>query len=197
MNRRCILFSPIFIILIVIMVYGIFLDACHSTQPIQIGYLGSISGRVADIGIAGRDAVQLCVAQCNANGGIRGRQIEPIIKDDQEHAETAVKAVQERIEKDVAAIVGPMSSVVAVAIVPSLNASRVVAVGGTVTTADLSGLDDYFFRACFTAREHANRSARYQIDSKTMRRIAVAYDGGNLTFCESWIIRNQTFAVVE
>ena len=187
MNRRYVPFSPIFIIFVVIMIYCIFFGACHSNQPIRIGYLGSISGRVADIGIAGRDAVQLCVAQCNANGGIRGRQVRLIIKDDQEHVETAVKAVEELIEKDVAAIVGPMSSVVAMAIVPSLNASRVVAVGGTVTTPALSGLDDYFFRVCFTAREQANRSARYQIDSKTMRRIAVAYDGSNLTFCENWL----------
>ena len=187
MNRRCVLFSPIPILAVVTMIYGIFFGACHSNHPVRIGFLSSLSGRTADIGIAGRDGVQLAVAQCNAKGGIHGQTVELIIKDAEAHAETAVKAVEELIERDVAAIVGPMSSVIAKAIVPLLNAFQVVAVGGTVTTPELSGLDDYFFRVCFTAREQATRSARYQIDSKTMRRIAVAYDGSNRTFCVNWL----------
>ena len=80
-----------------------------------------------------------------------------------------------------------MSSEIALAIVPYLNESQVVAVGGTVTTQDLSGLDDYFFRVTVTTREQASRSAQYQIDSGDMRRITVAYDGENPSFCENWL----------
>ena len=147
---------------------------------------------MADIGIAARDAVQLAVEQCNERVGTGGRQIKLIFKDDQQNAETAIKAVQELISEDVSAIVGPMSSAMAVAIVPYLNKSQMVAVGGTVTTQDLSGLDDYFFRVTLTTREQASRSAYYQIDSGDMRRIAVAYDAGNRSFCLNWLENFKT-----
>lgn len=72
MNRPCVLFSPIPIISLISIIFGVFFITCNSNPPIRLGYLGSISGCVADIGIAGRDAVQLSVAQCNAHGGIHG-----------------------------------------------------------------------------------------------------------------------------
>ncbi|MFO1424842.1 MAG: hypothetical protein U1F70_14550 [Candidatus Competibacteraceae bacterium] len=41
------------------------LPACQPSEPIRIGFVGGASGRVADLGIAGRDAVLLAVALCN------------------------------------------------------------------------------------------------------------------------------------
>ena len=57
----------------------------------------------------------------------------------------------------------------------------------TVTTTDLSGLDDFFFRVSLTAREQAFRSAQYQIDSGLMRRVSVAFDAGNRSLSENWL----------
>ncbi len=161
--------------------------SCDHKEPIRLGFIASISGPAADFGISARDAVQLAVTQCNGQGGIRGRQIKLIIKDDRQNAETAEQAVKELIKEGVVAIVGPMSSKIAMAIVPYLNDSKMMAMGGAVSTQRLSGLDDYFFRVCITSREHAFRSAHYQIDSGDMRRIAVVYDGGNPLFCEGWL----------
>lgn len=187
MNRVCVVFTPIPIVLIVTIVFGIFFFTCNSEQFIRIGYLGSISGRMADIGISGRDAVQLAVQQCNDKGGIHGRRVKLIIKDDGQDPAVAIDAVQALIDAGVAAIVGPMSSAMALAIVPYLNEAQVVAVGGTVTTQDLSGLDDHFLRVCLTTVEQATRSAQYQIRSGDMRHIAVVYDGGNRSFSENWL----------
>jgi branched-chain amino acid transport system substrate-binding protein len=45
------------------------LGGCGPTEPIRLGFLGGLSGRVADLGGAGRDGVQLAIEQANAGGG--------------------------------------------------------------------------------------------------------------------------------
>jgi branched-chain amino acid transport system substrate-binding protein len=166
---------------------GVLIAGCNTEQPIRIGFLGSLSGRVADMGMSARNAVQLAVEECNEQGGIHGRRVTLIIKDDRQDAETAVQAAQELVEANVAAIVGPLVSNMATVVVPHLNEAQLLTVAPTVTTPHLSGQDDYFFRVCIASREHAFRSARYQIESGDMRRVAVVYDGGNRTFSENWL----------
>ncbi|BBO75390.1 ABC transporter substrate-binding protein [Desulfosarcina widdelii] len=168
-------------------ILGIILVACGSNQPIQIGFIGSITGRLADMGMSARNAVQLAVEQCNEQGGIRGRRVTLIIKDDRQDAETALQAIQELIAANVVAVVGPLVSNMATVVVPHLNEAQLLTVAPTVTTPHLSGQDDYFFRVCIASQEHAFRSARYQIESGDMRRVAVVYDGGNRTFSENWL----------
>lgn len=53
----------------------VLLAGCDSSKPIKIGFVAGTSGRVADLGISGRDAVQLLVDQANEEGGIRGSHI--------------------------------------------------------------------------------------------------------------------------
>ncbi|WP_022666446.1 ABC transporter substrate-binding protein [Desulfospira joergensenii] len=163
------------------------LFGCGPDDPIRIGFVASITGRLADTGISSRDAVQLAVEQCNEQGGIRGIRVKLTIRDDHWNIEAGKNAVRELIEEGVGAIVGPLTSNIATAVVPYLNESRVIAIGPTVTTTQLAGLDDYFFRVCLTVREYAYQSARYQLRSGNMKNIAVAYDGSHQAFCEDWL----------
>ena len=48
---------------------------CEPPEPIRIGFVGGTSGRVADLGIAGRDAVLLAVELRNQSGGVAGRKV--------------------------------------------------------------------------------------------------------------------------
>ena len=166
---------------------GIAILGCNAAEPVRIGFVAGTSGRVADLGISGRDAAQLVVEQCNLDGGIAGRQVMLLFKDDQQNPDIARKAVRDLIEEGVAAIVGPMTSDMALAVAPILNEARVLTVSPTATTQHLSGLDDYLFRVSSTTREYATKSARYHIKSGDMRRIAAAYDRGNRSFSENWL----------
>ena len=169
------------------LVLGAAILGCGSNGPIKIGFLAGTSGKVADIGTSGRDAVQMAVEECNRKGGIRGRRVHLVIMDDKHDPETARKAVREMEEQGVAAIIGPMTSAMAVAVAPLLDKYKTVAVSPTVTTRQLSGIDDYFYRVCATTREYAAKSANYQISHGGARRIAAAYDLGNRSFTESWL----------
>src|SRR6185369_13288385 len=59
--------------------------------PIRLGQSAPVSGPLARVGIACRDAALAVFAEANAQGGIGGRDIELVTLDDEDHAErTAV-----------------------------------------------------------------------------------------------------------
>jgi branched-chain amino acid transport system substrate-binding protein len=166
---------------------------CSSKEPVRIGFVGGTSGRVADLGISGRDAVQLAVEACNRDGGIDGRPVQLLIRNDAQDPDLARRAVSDLISQGVVAFVGPMTSDMAMAVLPLLNDARVLTVSPTATTQKLSGMDDYFLRVSSTTREYAGKSARYHVRTGTMRRIAATYDLANRSFCENWL---ENFAAV-
>ena len=71
------------------------LAACGEPEPVRIGFLGGLSDRNTDVGDAGRNGVILAVEQWNREGGIQGRPIELIARDDAQKAETAARAAAE------------------------------------------------------------------------------------------------------
>lgn len=163
------------------------LAGCGPGEPIKIGFIAGASGRVADLGISGRDAVQLLMDQVNADGGIRGRRIQLIARDDQQDPDAARQAVRELAAEGVSAVIGPMTSDMAWAVVPVLNELRVLGVSPTVSSEKLSGLDDYFFRITATTRENAGKSAAYHIRNRTFHHVAAAYDLNNEIYSENWL----------
>jgi len=169
-------------LLLIIMLY-----ACKAEEPVRIGFLAGTSGRVADSGISGRDAAQLAVEQCNQTGGIAGRRVRLIIKDDQQQPDVARQRAGELVSEGVAAIIGPMTSDMAVTVTPIANEGKVVLMSPTATTEALSGKDDYFLRVASTSGNYADRSAGYLIKSGKMRRVAAAYDLGNASFSRYWV----------
>lgn len=160
---------------------------CKPSEPIRIGFVAGISGRVADLGVTGRDAAQFAVEACNQKGGVAGRQVLLVVKDDQQQPKLAEKVVRELIAERVSAIVGPMTSDMGKAVAPIVNEAKVLMMSPTVTTEALTGLDDYFFRVTATTRYFASRNASYQIKAGRMHRLAAAYDRSNKSFTENWL----------
>ncbi|PKO62138.1 MAG: ABC transporter substrate-binding protein [Betaproteobacteria bacterium HGW-Betaproteobacteria-18] len=173
--------------LLVTLVISTLLVACHAREPIRLGFMGGLSGRVADLGIGGRDGVLLAIELRNTSGGVGGRLVELIAEDDQQEPEIAKQAVSRLINNKVAAIIGPMTSAMAVATVPLVNSAQLLMVSPTVTTPDLAGIDDYFLRVIDSTTEYARKSADYHFSVRGNRRVAVAYDLRNQSYTESWL----------
>jgi branched-chain amino acid transport system substrate-binding protein len=164
----------------------IWLGACQAEEPVKIGFLAGTSGRVADLGISGRDAAQMAIDHCNQNNGLAGRKVQLIVRDDQQDPETAQKAMRELIQEGVVAVIGPMTSDMAMAVLPISNEAQMPLISPTATTESLSGRDDYFIRVTSTTGTYAQKSAEYNIKSGNMKNVAVAYDLNNSSFTESW-----------
>jgi branched-chain amino acid transport system substrate-binding protein len=161
--------------------------SCSKSQPLKIGFVGGLTGRVADLGVAGRDAVILAVDEKNHAGGINGRNVQLIIKDDRQDAESAKQAVRELIREQVAAIIGPMTSSMAVVMQPLIDAARVVTISPTVKTNQLSARDDYFLRVTTPLSKNSEQIAAYAVQRRDLKKFAVVYDVSNRAFTETWL----------
>ncbi len=166
---------------------SVLFNGCTPPGPIRIGFVGGMSGRVADLGIAGRNGAQLAVELRNQAGGVAGHPIELIIRDDEQTPEVVERVTRELIAQGVIAIVGPMTSAMAVYMVPIANDAKVLLMSPTVTTNSLSGLDDYFFRTISATQLIAAKSALYQRNVQHLQRIAALYDLRNKAYTESWL----------
>ncbi len=164
------------------------LSFCRKQETVKIGFSGCLTGRLADLGIAGRNAVMMAVNEINAAGGINGRIVELLVKDDQNDAKTAAEADKSLIETGAAAIIGHMTSSMSIKALPVANAGETPLISPTSTTNRLIGLDDYFFRVTSPDKIQSYIIANYAYDNLGLRKIACIYDLSNSDFTEAWLI---------
>ena len=162
------------------------LAGCGDPQPVRIGFIGGITGRVADLGIGGRNGAMLAVEEFNQRGGLKGRPVELLIRDDQQNDTVARQALQDLIGQQVAAVIGPMTSGMCGAVLDAANAAQMLLVSPTCTSTTFSGKDDHFFRTIADTTAYARKSADFHL-SQGHRRFAVIYDLGNRSYTESWL----------
>ena len=163
---------------------SLFLVACGAQEPISVGFAGVLTGPQADLGVAGRDGVILAVEQINEQGGINGRPIELIIKDDQGDPETARKVDAELAEAGVSAIIGHMTSGQVAAVLDQINKDQIVMIGPIVTSDRFTGKADYFFRNQMTTNQMGTALAEHIYHNRNMRNVAGIYDLGNQAYTE-------------
>lgn len=176
-------------LLVILTIFLLFNGACGPTEPVKIGFFGGLTGRVADLGIAGRDGVTLAVEQANLEGGINGRPIQLVIKDDKQNDEECERVVSELVEEGVVALIGPMTSSMSLVAVPLINKHKILTIGPTASTVKLAGFDDYFFRIIPVSTNAAARTAKYAYNEKGYRNLFVIYDINNRAYTESWYLR--------
>jgi len=164
-----------------------FLGSCGPPEPLRIGFLGGLSGRVADLGEAGRNGAQIAVEEINRAGGIDGRQVELIVRDDAQDPERAIAAINELIGARVEAIVGPMTSAMAEVVLPIAEKANVVLVSPTVNARHFFGLDDHLFLIMSSTTEEAALSADYHFAQSGARRVVAIHDLKNRAYTESWL----------
>lgn len=160
--------------------------ACDNREPIKVGFVGGLTGRLSDLGTAGRNGVILAVEEVNAAGGIHGRPVALITGDDRQDPQAAVSVDQRLIEQGVVAIVGHMTSSMSMAAVPLINEKKVLMISPTTSTNQLSGLDDYFLRVMPPNRSETDHLARYAFDRLGLRNLAAVYDLSNRAYSEGF-----------
>ena len=160
------------------------LTGCGRRDCLALGYLGTLSGRYADLGASGLNGTLLAIEQANASGGVQGCRLKLVEADDGADEAEAIQAFQRLHAAGCAAIVGPMISKTALPVVPLANAARLVLMGPTVSTNELSGRDDYFFRV-YTASAHTSRQLARIVYGQGGRRVLGIYDLSNRAHTEN------------
>lgn len=170
-----------------LLLVGLLAVSCaREPEPIKVGFVGGLTGRTSDLGISARNGVVLAVEEQNAAGGVAGRPIVLITKDDQQDPRLALKVDQELIEEGVVAIIGHLTSQMSMEAVPLVNQHKILMLSPTTSTNQLTGQDDYFVRVIVSAAEAVRHLARYAYQNLRLQRVVVAFDTSNRSFTEEY-----------
>jgi len=164
---------------------GLPLAGCDKA-PLAVGFVGGLTGHAADLGIGGRDGALLAVEQVNQQGGLGGAAVTMHEFDDQHQPATLAALIATVKQSGVVAVVGPMTSSVALAWIPLANQAQLLTLSPTVTSSAFTGQDDYFFRVSSDARSYARTSATTYTQDLGLRRFAVALDETNAAYTHNW-----------
>jgi len=158
------------------------LSGCLVQRPIQVGFSGELTGRNADLGVQGRNGAQLAVERINAEGGIAGRPLELLVRDDLGTPEGAQTADRKLIDAGVVAIIGHMTSGQSMAGVAVTNEAGIVLLSPTTSTPALSGRKDFFFRVNPVNALAARTMADHIYRTRGLARVAVICDDDNASY---------------
>ena len=93
-----------------------FAGIAGAVEPIKIGVSGPFTGGSSSMGVSMRDGVKLAAEEINKAGGVLGRPLQLIERDDEAKNERGVQIAQELINKEkVVATVGFINTGVALA----------------------------------------------------------------------------------
>lgn len=175
-----------------VLLFILMLSSCSSNEPVKIGFIASLTGNAAALGTAGRDGALLAVEEANTHGGINGRRIEMVTRDNRQSAKNCKLAIAELIEENVVGVVGPMTSAMALVLVPMINEHSTPTVSPTASTELLAEIGDYFFRIIPVSSDAAVKTARYAYNEKNYRKLFVVYDKSNSGYTLPWFEKLKT-----
>lgn len=175
--------------LIALTIASVLLILFHFTRQnqIKIGLAVTLTGVYPDLGREIRDGALLAVELINENGGINGKKVRLIIKDNKYNSEIAKMNYEKFLKEGVVAVIGPATSTTAKNILPLLNEKKLLSIAPTPTSTELAGLDDYLLRLRPTNKEEAETLADYIRKNPKIKKIAIVYDVINPTYTEDFI----------
>jgi branched-chain amino acid transport system substrate-binding protein len=150
-------------------------SACtFSPGPIRIGLAGSLSDPV---GVPMKHAAELAVEEINAAGGIGGRPLELVQRDDFADPDSAVFVATDLYEAGVSAVIGHLFSGTTLAAAPVYNGGPdpVAAISPSSSSPEVSTAGDYTFRICPSDLAHGAALARWVYDTLGLHRGSVLY----------------------
>ncbi len=138
------------------------------------------------------NAARFAVDEINHNGGIGGRRIILISKDDQNSPEMAKKVDQELINEGVVAIISHPTSSMSLASVPLINKEKMLMISSVASSPALTGIDDYFLRAIPDNRAISHEHAIYTSHKLKAENVACVIDLSNEGFTMTYFNNYKT-----
>ena len=159
----------------------------HATPPLRIGVSGPFTGGSSPMGISMREGIRIAAAEINAGGGVLGRPIELVERDDEARNERGAQVVQELIEKEhVVAGLGVVNTGVALASQRAYQHARIpvitsVATGSVITKQFVPPQypDNFVFRISANDTLQAAMIVMEAIDRRGLKRVSIFHDATN------------------
>ena len=155
----------------------------YAQEAIKIGVSGPYTGGSSSMGVSMRDGVRLAVKEINAAGGVNGKKIEIIERDDEAKNERGVQIAQELINKEkVVATVGFINTGVSLASQRFYQEAKIPVMNnvatGTIVTKQFTG-DNYIFRNAARDEIQAPMIVKEAIEKRGFKKVAILADSTN------------------
>jgi ABC-type branched-subunit amino acid transport system substrate-binding protein len=154
------------------------------SRPLVLGQSCALSGPAQNLGREMRSGLLAAFSLINDNGGIHGREITLISRDDGYEPDEAVRNTKELIVQDEAfALIGAVGTPTSLAVVPIVNESR-IPFFGPFTGAELlrDPFQPYVINIRASYFQEMERLASYLIDIKKITRIACFFQNDSYGF---------------
>ena len=151
-------------------------------ETIKIGVIGPFTGGSSSMGVSMRDGVVLAAKEINANGGVLGKKIELVLRDDEAKNERGVEIAQEFINKTkVAATVGYINTGVALASQRFFQEAKIpvinnVATGTLITRQFEKEPENYIFRTSAADNIQAPMIVEEAVTRRGFKKVAILAD---------------------
>ncbi len=170
--------------MIVVISIGILLclpDFLSAKETVKIGLITPLTGDVKTFGESAKNAFTIALEDYAKTGKY---QIVPVIADDRnDPTEGANGALKLTTQDKVVAIVGPLTSKVAIPVSEIADRNKVPMVTGTATNPKVTIYDgkrkSYVFRACFIDPFQGSVAANFALSTLKEKTAAVLYDLSN------------------
>ncbi|WP_047197304.1 ABC transporter substrate-binding protein [Caldimonas brevitalea] len=158
-----------------------------AAEPIKVAVTAPLTGGSAPMGVSLRDGIKLAAAEINARGGVLGRPLLLVERDDEGKNERGAQVVQELINKEgVVAALGIVNTGVALASQRFYQEAKIpvitgVATGSTVTRQFLPPQhpDNYVFRVAASDSLQAAMIVEEAVTRRGFKKVAILADSTN------------------
>lgn len=168
-------------ICLAILVSLVFTGFSLAKDVVKIGLITPLTGDVKTFGESTKNAFNIALEEYAKTGKYR---IEPIIADDRNDPTEGANAALKLISQDnVLAIIGPLTSKVAIPVSEIANSNKTPMISGTATNPKVTISDGkrkpYVFRACYIDPFQGTVGANFALRDLKAKTAAVLYDVGN------------------
>ena len=161
--------------------------AVAAVEPVKIGVVGPYTGGSSPMGLSMRNGVRLAAMEINRRGGVLGRILVLVERDDEARPERGVSVARELIENEnIVATLGFINTGVALASQRYYQDAKIpvltnVAVGSLITRQFLPPRypDNYIFRVAVTGEVEASMIVDDAVVRHQYTRVAVFADNTN------------------
>lgn len=141
--------------------------------------MATLSGKYSDLGVEARNGVMLAVKEINCSGKTNTKKLKVVYKNAEADPHVAIAKLRELKASGINIVIGPTLSTLAVPIVKWANENGVILLSPTVSTSQLTGKKDNFFRIIPDTSTKAKKLGKYVKNSFHVSKICAFLDIGN------------------
>lgn len=167
--------------IVAVLTLALAMTACFALaeDTIKIGGISPLTGAAAVYGLDIQAGVDYAVEEINANGGILGKQIQFIWRDDQHDPATSINMYNQLVDEGIVALVGPVTTAPTIAVFDVAAKDGLPCITASASAYEVTNAGNNVFRACFLDPYQAGIAAQYAVETLGAQSVGIIYDNAN------------------